>query len=250
MYRRGAAPVIGQTISNVVAPDDWYLKGTDEQAVKDALIGAQVVGTDRVGKLMMLDTSTLTVGLRFGMTGRLVVDGQPVLSELEYSSKRLDPAWDRCIFEFGSGMTLAMNDPRRLGGVELSPDLSKLGPDAWKVGEEQLLRLFEKYSVSAKGLLLNQKRIAGLGNLLVDELLWRSSILPTRSANEVAAEAVRTLAAELKPMLDQLYKRGGSNCGDLFVERNPGGHCPQDGNELSHDTVGGRSTWWCAAHQR
>lgn len=250
MYRRGALPVVGRTITHVQAPDDWYLKGgLDAQAASDALTGATITGLNRIGKLMIVDTSQVQVGLRFGMTGRLLIDNEPVIAELEYSSKRLDPDWNRFGVTFSDGSELTMNDPRRLGGVELNPDETKLGPDAWGITEDQLVAIFAKYSVATKALLLNQKRIAGLGNLLVDELLWRGSVRPDRSAKDVSVDDVRQLANILRPMLDELYERGGSNCGDLFVERRPEGRCPTDGAELTHGEVGGRSTWWCSEHQ-
>ena len=249
MYRRGAASLCGRTITSVEAPDDWYLKGTDAAALQAALPGATIESLGRIGKLMIVETTAGIVGLRFGMTGILMVDEQPVIAELEYSSKRLDPDWSRFSLQFEGGGSLAMNDPRRLGGVELEPDLSKLGPDAWSVTADELHNLFARYKVAAKALLLNQRRIAGLGNLLVDELLWRAGISPLRGANEVDVDSVAMLFDELGPMLDELYERGGSNCGDHFAERGPEGRCPRDGSEMTHDTVGGRSTWWCRTHQ-
>lgn len=249
MYRRGASALVGRTIRAVETPDDWYLKGIDGPAITSVIVGATIESLGRVGKLMLVETSAGSIGLRFGMTGILMIDEQPVIAELEYSSKRLDPAWNRFTAHFADGGRLDMNDPRRLGGVELEPDLAALGPDAWSIRADDLHALFGRYKVAAKALLLNQKRIAGLGNLLVDELLWRSGVSPLRPSNTVGDEALRALDAELHPMLDELYERGGSNCGDHFAERHANGRCPKDGSEMRHATVGGRSTWWCHTHQ-
>ncbi|MDG1086295.1 MAG: DNA-formamidopyrimidine glycosylase family protein [Acidimicrobiales bacterium] len=249
MYRRGAAPLIGRTVSSIETPDDWYIKGVDPETLQTALLGATIESLGRVGKLMLIETVGATVGLRFGMTGILMIDEQPVIAELEYSSNRLDLAWNRFVAHFADGGQMAMNDPRRLGGVELDPDLTKLGPDAWSIGAAELQPIFGRYKVAAKALLLNQKRIAGLGNLLVDELLWRSGVSPLRPANEVSYDAIGMLGEALAPMLDELYQRGGSTCGDHFEERNVDGRCPRDGGEMVHATVGGRSTWWCRTHQ-
>lgn len=249
MYRRGAAPLIGRTITSIDAADDWYLKGIDAESLTATLVGATIEEIGRHGKLLLLETTACTLGLRFGMTGILVVDGEPVIAELEYSSRRLDPAWNRFEAHFERAGSMAMNDPRRLGGVEPEPDLTKLGPDAWSIDADTMVALFARYRVAVKALLLNQKRIAGLGNLLVDELLWRSGVAPARQANEVAVDTVAELASALPGMLDELYERGGSNCGDHFPERHPGGRCPVDGEPMAHDTVGGRSTWWCPSHQ-
>jgi formamidopyrimidine-DNA glycosylase len=249
MYRQGASRLVGRTITSVETPDNWYLKGVDAAAVAAALTGATVESLGRIGKLMLVETTAATVGLRFGMTGIVMIDHEPVIAELEYSSKRLDPDWNRFTAHFDDGGRIDMNDPRRLGGVELEPDLTKLGPDAWSVGVHELRSIFGRYKVATKALLLNQKRIAGLGNLLVDELLWRAGVSPLRPANEVDEDAIVALGEKLTPMLDELYARGGSNCGDHFAERHNNGRCPKDASEMSHETVGGRSTWWCRAHQ-
>ena len=79
---------------------------------------------------MLVDTDGPVLGLRYGMTGRILVDDTAPIAALEYSSDRDDPAWDRFGLDFAGGGSLVIRDPRRLGGVELDPDESKLGPDA------------------------------------------------------------------------------------------------------------------------
>ena len=75
-YRRVAERTVGRVVARVHAPDDWYLKGaTTAAALRRTLPGATVTATRRIGKLLLLDTDAATVGLRFGMTGRLLVDG-------------------------------------------------------------------------------------------------------------------------------------------------------------------------------
>lgn len=248
MYRRGAASVVGRTIVGIDAPDAWYLKNTDARTLRDVLVGSRVESIDRIGKLLMVETTAAVCGLRFGMTGRLVVDGVAVIEKLEYSSYRLEPDWNRFGLSFGDGTGLVMNDPRRLGGVSLDPDTDRLGIDAWTINREQLARL-ARSTTRVKALLLDQSKIAGLGNLLTDELLWRCAIAPSRRALDLREEDLDTVAATLEPMLVELFDRGGSHCGDLFAERGAGGLCPRDGFGLSHSTVAGRSTWWCAEHQ-
>lgn len=249
MYRRGALPVIGRTIGSVETPDAWYLKNTDAAEVASLSVGAVVEGFVRRGKLLVLETDRVRLGLRFGMTGRIVIDDDAVIEQLEYSSARRDPEWNRFVLHFVEGGSLAMNDPRRLGGVSLDPDLDELGPDAWSLTVDELAAALANRRIAIKALLLDQKRVAGLGNLLVDELCWRIGIAPQRPAKTVDDQAQRDLVEALGPMLDDLYELGGSNCGDLFDERGEGGRCPRDGAPLRHDTVGGRSTWWCPDHQ-
>lgn len=249
MYRRGAKPIIGRRIAEVDAPDAWFLKGADARSMEAALVGARIATLDRIGKLLLMVTDAGTVGLRFGMTGRLVIDDEPIIPVLEYSSKRLDVAWNRFRLVFEGGGDLAINDPRRLGGVELEPDRHRLGSDAWSLTLDELTGLVGRTTRPLKALLLDQSRIAGLGNLLADELCWRTGIHPGTPCDELDAERIKTLAMAIAPMLDELYERGGSHCGDHVEARNPEAPCPRDGGPMAHGAIAGRSTWWCRDHQ-
>jgi len=124
-YRRLAlAEALGRRIDSVQAPDAWYLKGgLTGSGVRRALTGRRLVGARRVGKLLLLDTDDggPTVGLRFGMSGRLVVDGRVGMDRLIYTSGRRPREWDRFGLRFADGGHLRVNDPRRLGGVSLDP---------------------------------------------------------------------------------------------------------------------------------
>ncbi|MFM8972305.1 MAG: formamidopyrimidine-DNA glycosylase, partial [Actinomycetota bacterium] len=73
-----------------------------------------------------------------------------------------------------------LRDPRRLGAVELNPDESRLGPDALTLTFAQLDRAFATRTAPVKAVLMDQQRIAGLGNMLVDEALWRAAVDPAR----------------------------------------------------------------------
>ena len=118
------------------------------------------------------------VGVRFGMTGSLLVDGTDVVGRLQYSSRRYDPAWDRWALTFADGGRLVVHDPRRLGGVTLDPGVSHLGPDAASIGVAGLGRALAGSSAPLKARLLDQSRIAGVGNLIADEVLWRAGLSP------------------------------------------------------------------------
>ena len=111
------------------------------------------------------------LGLRLGMAGRLIVDGAAGMARLEYASPRDDPVWDRFGLHFTDGSDLRLRDPRRLGGVELEPDEDALGPDAWSITPAQLRRALEGSRQPLKARLLDQHRVAGIGNLLADEIL-------------------------------------------------------------------------------
>ena len=99
-----------------------------------------------------------------------------------------------------------------------------------------------------KARLMDQHRLAGVGNLLADEILWRAGMDPARRT-PLTSDEVRALHSVLRSTLRQLNRRGGSHTGEVMEERHAGGRCPRDGAELLHAVVGGRSTWWCPEHQ-
>jgi formamidopyrimidine-DNA glycosylase len=187
--------------------------------------------------------------LRFGMTGRLLVDGRVGVEHLVYASDRDESAWDRFTVRFEDGGSLVVRDPRLLGGVELDPDESVLGPDAASVTPAELRRALEHSAVALKTRLMDQRRVAGVGNLIADEVLWRASLAPLRPSGSLTQAEYRRLHGHLRQTLQVLTARGGSHLGDLMPERVVGGRCPRDGTELVRSTVGGRTTWWCPGHQ-
>lgn len=249
-YRRQADAVVGRKIVGVDAPDAWYVKNVDPAELVAALTGTRIEGTRRIGKLLVLDLDDgARLGLRFGMTGRLLVDGTASIDRLEYSSARHEPAWERFTLRFDDGGDLRMVDPRRLGGVSLDPDESVLGPDALTLTAASLAGALGRSTAPLKARLLDQARIAGIGNLLADEMLWRAGLDPARPAGSLSAIELDVLAEAIATTLAELDERGGSHTGDLRAGVLADGHCPLDGTELQRRTVGGRTTWSCPEHQ-
>jgi formamidopyrimidine-DNA glycosylase len=245
-YRRLAERVVGRRVASVTADDAWFLKRGARPAV---VVGERVEAARRIGKLLLLDTTGPTLGLRFAMTGRLLVDGTAGLTELEYGSARDEPRWDRFAMTFDDGGALAIRDPRRLGGVEVDPDESLLGVDACVLTAAQLAAALRGSAAPLKARLMDQSRIAGLGNLLTDEALWRAGLDPARPAGSLSPVEVRRLHRHVRATLDDLLERGGSHTGRLQVARVRGGLCPRDGTPLLRRTVGGRTTYSCPGHQ-
>jgi formamidopyrimidine-DNA glycosylase len=260
------ARALGRTIAGVDAPDAWYLKrGLTPDVVAAVLPGRRFVGARRRGKLLLLDTSARTddaapaddrtpdgptLAVHLGMTGRVLVDGQPAGDELRFASNRDRPGWHRFTVRFTDGGSVTVRDPRRLGAVELDPDEDRLGVDALALTLAGLGATLRGRRAPLKAVLLDQAGVAGLGNLLVDEILWRAGLAPGRPAGSLTAAERARLARAVRTSLRVLGRRGGSHTGDLMPERQPGGHCPRDGAALRRDTVGGRTTYWCPRHQR
>lgn len=260
VYRRQAEAVVGRTVASVRAPDDWFVKGTVPDEVAAAVIGRTVVAARRRGKLLVLDlvdpatpdgdAPDVRLGLRFGMTGRLLVDGAASIDRLEYSSARDDPGWDRFAMTFRDGTELRVRDPRRLGGVSLDPDEDALGVDALQATTDDVTAALGSSTAPLKARLLDQARVAGIGNLLADEILWRAGLDPDRPAGGLDRAETAALAGAVANVLDDLGARGGSHTGDLRAAVTRDGLCPRDGTALVRRRVGGRTTWSCPEHQR
>jgi len=248
-YRRVAERAVGRRIDRVHAQDSWYCKGVEPRTLEAAMCHRTLTGARRKGKLLLIDTDGPVLGLRFGMTGRLLIDGTGPIDRLLYSSGRDDPAWHRFTLGFAGGGGMTVIDPRRLGGVELDPDTERLGPDAATVGAAALRDLLVGSTAPLKTRLLDQSRLAGVGNLICDEALWRAGLDPARLAGSLSPAEARRLHRHLRATIALLSERGGSHTGDLQIERTRDGRCPRCRLLLDRRTIGGRTTFSCPRHQ-
>lgn len=249
LFRTEAEKTQGRIIEDVFTPDPWYLKNTETQVLAKLLPGLVIRETSRIGKLLLLETSGPTLGLRFGMTGRLVADNQVPLDQLYFSKYKDKPEWRRFGLSFAGGGSLVMSDPRRFGSVWLDPDTTKIGIDAFAVTPKLLSSVLASSEAAVKSRLLDQSQIAGIGNLLVDEILWEAGIDPRRPSASLTPVESHGLSQVIQEVLITLGNRGGSHTGDLFPHRNKGALCPRDGTPLAHYTLSSRTTWWCPGHQ-
>jgi formamidopyrimidine-DNA glycosylase len=239
-------------IGGIDAPDAWYLKrGATAPSLKAALSGHSFTAARRRGKLLLLDTDRAgpTLGTHLGMSGRVLIDDQAAGDPLIYGSNVENPIWHRFTVRFADGGSLALRDPRRLGGVELDPDEDRLGPDMFDITQAELDHVLTRSRAPVKAVLMDQARIAGLGNLLTDEVLWRSGIDPARPARDLDRNARRRLHRAIDRTVRTTLGRGGSHTGDHMPQRVPGGVCPKDGTPFQRRTVAGRTTFSCPAHQ-
>lgn len=244
---------LGRKIAGIDAPDAWYLKrGLTAGALEPALTGHRLTAARRRGKLLLLDTDRAgpTLGLHLGMSGRVLIDDHAAGDPLIYGSNLENPVWHRFTLRFADGGSLVMRDPRRLGAVELDPDEDRLGPDAFVVTQAELDRVLTRSRAPVKAVLMDQSRVAGLGNLLVDEVLWRAGIDPARPARELDRNERRRVYRAVHRTLQLTLERGGSHTGDHMAQRFAGGVCPKDGKPFERRTVAGRTTFSCPQHQR
>jgi formamidopyrimidine-DNA glycosylase len=234
-------------VRGVEAVDATMVRNASPQALGRALRGRSLGPSKRHGKWIVAGDGRLL--LHFGMTG--------LLAWAEPGAER--HRHDRVVFLFGDG-ELRYRNMRKLGGVWLARDererrsiMGPLGPDARSVSRDQLDELLAPRRGGAKAALMDQRLIAGLGNLLSDEILWRARVHP------------RTPVAELrKARRDALYRamgetlRGSIRSGRVphgpnwltAVRDEPEPRCPRCGARLRKATVAGRTACWCPRCQR
>lgn len=251
MYRRLAVTVVGRRVAAVRADDPIVVFPAGGFA---GLVGQTVEKVLRHGKVVSLffsDTSAC-VDLHFGMTGRLVVDGRAGLDSLVYGAADND-RWIRFGLTFDEG-ALFISDPRRFSTVRwrTGDEQLALGPDALSVsGAEFVQRLEGRKRSAIKGVLLDQKVVAGLGNMLVDEILLRAGVDPRTRVEALSTTDLVEMHQTMEQVLVELLARGGSHTGLLaHTLRQPGAPCPLDGTPLKRMTVAGRTTFSCPEHQR
>ena len=258
-YRQALAPLVGHKVASILVRPDDYLRprGTPPEVL--AIVGGlTLLATRRIGKLLLLslghsDRTDMELGLRFGMTGRLLVDGSGPIDKLVYGAGGDDERWERVRITLGPPSASESNvvsviDPRRLGSVELDPDVSRLGPDASTLSAAALDHALGTRQRPLKSTLMDQAIVAGLGNLLTDEILWRSQLAPTRPAGGLSVSERSLLNNTIRVVIAELAERGGSHTGDSFDLRDAV-PCHLCDVTMAHTTVGGRSSWWCPGHQ-
>jgi formamidopyrimidine-DNA glycosylase len=230
---------LGRRIASVDDSDVWVCRPHAPGEIASALTGASLTAAHRHGKTMWIETDSGPVlGLHLGMTGGIRVDEEP------------NPkGWDRFSLGFEDGGRLALRDMRRLGRAVLDPDLSRLGPDAGEVGRDEFRQRVGAGRSPIKARLMDQSVIAGIGNLMADEILWRAGIAPRTPAEELSQDQLDELRRAMRGVVRLTVRRGHAGAGDLNPRRVRGGTCPRCGSALERATVGGRTTYWCPRHQ-
>ena len=216
--------------------------------------GSRVTGATRRGKLLVLETDGVCLGMRFGMTGVLLIDEEAGIDGLFYGPHAYRAEWIRGGLEFTDGRRLLLHDPRRLARFEIDPDLDELGPDAITLTRRSSTRRCAARGdgPAVKARLLDQSR-RGRGR----QPAGRRDALSRRASTRARGRRPRRgPARRALPRVQGATMRGAvgaaaaSHTGDHMDARVPGGLCPRDGAAMLMATIGGRTTYWCSLHQR
>src|ERR1700751_2792403 len=247
-------------IADVDDSDSYVCRPHVPGEIGHALLGGELITAMRQGKSMWCQvgpsSETVTLGIHLGMSGKIVIadaNGTEVDGGDYWEGRRQpgDYRWARFSVTFDDGGRLMLVDPRRLGRIRLNPPVEQLGPDAQLITPAQFrAALAAGASAPVKARMMDQRRIAGIGNLLADEILWRARVHPARAAHSLtAADQTRLLRATRAAIKDRL-REGGVHTLTIIPRRRRGGTCPRDHAPMRSGEVGGRTTWWCPAGRR
>lgn len=275
--RRGLAPaLVGRRIKRAQTKRaDLRFPFPERFAAR--LSGRRVDALERRAKYLLahLDDGVVWV-THLGMTGRWSILGAKHQPGDFYYAAPPDPAHTHVVLETDAGARLEFNDPRRFGYMDLiaadalsaHPFFDGMGPEP--LGNEfhlpYLKRALTGKKTSIKAALLDQRIVAGLGNIYVVEALHRASIAPTRAAGRIATVRLERLYHAIRAVLEEAIEAGGSTLSDYaqvngaqggFQHRfrvydREGEACttPECGGTIVRAVHGGRSSFWCPRCQR
>ncbi|GGS88742.1 Fpg/Nei family DNA glycosylase [Streptomyces chromofuscus] len=236
---------MSRVVRRVDVRDAGVLHGVSARRLREALEGRRFTVLDRHGKWLLARTGGgHTLMLHFGMTGRLVC---------EHPDVAVAPH-DRVLFTVGRDRQLRFRDQRKLQGLWLADDaqvarlLDRQGPDAMAVRREEFEAALAARRGALKTALTDQSVLAGLGNLLADEILWRAGLRPTGRAADLTEADRRRLYTEMRGTLRSAITAGCVPPRDSWLTGHrdaPDPHCPRCGAPLRRSRLAGRTTVWC-----
>src|SRR5690242_12418734 len=283
--RRGLQPVMEGCLIAKMEVRRKDLRFPFQRDFAARLTGQTVTGLGRRAKYLLADLASGDVLLmHLGMSGsfRVIKDDEQKAPGKFHHPRVEDRAHDHVVFHMSSGAAVIFNDPRRFGymkiiardAIEDEPLLAGLGPEPLgnEFDADMLARACHNKKTSLKATLLDQRVVAGLGNIYVCEALYRAHLSPRRLAATLATKKgdttdhARRLVEEIHTVLNQAINAGGSSLRDhrqtsgelgyfqhsFKVYDREGAPCgtPACRGIVRRFTQNGRSTFWCPKCQK
>jgi formamidopyrimidine-DNA glycosylase len=257
--------LVGRTITRVELSFPTIVRHPEPELFVDGVAGMRIESVRRRGKYILIGLGNqLLLVVHLGMTGQL-----RILDEVAPLEKHT-----HAVFFLDDGRQLRYRDPRRFGRLLLgtedellaSKKMPRLGPEPLdpEFAADELYRRLRKRRAPVKAVLLDQKAIAGVGNIYADESLHRAGVRPTRLANRVTKKSARRLHESLRDSLQAAIVNRGSSVDTyrdawgemggqqekLLVYGRAGEPCLTCGRPLSSVRIAGRTTVYCKHCQR
>ena len=278
--RRGLSPAMEGARIDKVEVRHRGLRWPIAKDFETRIEGNTVEGLGRRAKYLMADLSSGDVlVMHLGMSGSFRV-GKDARPGVYYHEKSKSTAHDHVVFHMSNGQTITFNDPRRFGSMKLVPRATiESEPLLRGIGPEPLGNAFDAAMLaqacagkktSLKAALLDQRVVAGLGNIYVCEALYRAHLSPTRRASTIADrngrpnERAEALVVAIKAVLNDAIKAGGSSLRDhrradgslgdfqhnFQVYDREGEPCLNGMGSVKRIVQNGRSTFYCPSCQK
>jgi formamidopyrimidine-DNA glycosylase len=226
----------------------------NREPIADRLAGQAIRSIERRGKFIVFILDSGVMVIHLGMTGKLLFDSGRT-------------PYTRAIFSC-DGLTLFYDDIRQFGSIEWCPDMperiTRLGAEPFDITPDELFRATRNRRTSIKALLLNQTAVRGLGNIYVDEALWRAGIHPRCISAKLTRNRTRALHQAILDVLTEAIDCGGSSISNYVdatgrsgsfqarhkVYGREGQPCQRCGLAIRRIIVAQRGTHYCPKCQR
>ncbi|MCX7558157.1 bifunctional DNA-formamidopyrimidine glycosylase/DNA-(apurinic or apyrimidinic site) lyase [Sulfitobacter sp. F26204] len=272
---RGLSPAMTGVVivhAEVNRPD---LRWPFPERMAERLTGQTVKQLRRRSKYILADLSSgESLLIHLGMSGRMLVSGDP-LGQFVHEHPAAEKH-DHVVLHMDNGARITFNDPRRFGAMDLLDTvtaaqhklLASIGPEPLgnDFHEAQLINAFAGRKTPVKSALLDQRLVAGLGNIYVCEALYRAGIHPARKAGHISKSRVASLVPIIRDVLGAAIEAGGSSLKDFRradgelgyfqhsfdVYGREGDRCrtPECTEQIKRIVQAGRSTFYCSQCQR
>lgn len=274
--RRGLMPVMEGAViarAEVRRPD---LRWPFPKDMAARLTGARVLALRRRSKYILADLDTKeTLIVHLGMSGRMLIAGAPTPGVF-HSTEATPQKHDHVVLTMDHGGSITFNDARRFGAMDLAPThgleahwlIEKLGPEPLgnAFHEAHLIQAFKGKKTPVKSALLDQRIVAGLGNIYVCEALFRAGIHPAKGAGTLSRARTGALVPIIRAVLEEAIAAGGSSLRDYRQADGELGYfqhgfqtydregeaCLRDGcaGTIARIVQSGRSSFYCPKCQR
>jgi len=249
--------ILGKKIIEVYVNNPRVIRQPSVEKFKKGLSGVTIKNILRKGKVLILElSSNNSLIIHLKMTGQLIYPG--------------DGKRSRVSFRLSDGKILDFNDQRLFGELRLLSDwrnlkfIKELGPEPFELTAEQFKKMLGSKKTKIKPLLMDQTFISGIGNLYASECLFRAKIHPLRSANSLSEKEKQLLFEEIKNVLTEAIRYGGSSV-DNYVrlsgekgnyvryhqvydrEKEP---CCICNSPIKKIVIAGRGTYFCGRCQK